>query len=262
MRFSPLLSIVIPTLAADRSWITLLYDLLDLELDFEVIVVCPDISRLRSILREEIKLIEKGIDLYTTRKSPPNTDNSPTVIRLLESEQGRAKQMNAGAIEARGEFVLFLHGDSRLSKTALNSLAAALQTKCYPENRLLYYCLKFANDGPPLMKLNEWGVRFRSSFFKLPFGDQGFCLKLQTFLNLGGFNETAACAEDLLFVIAARKAEIELRSLPETIITSARKYRRYGWLKTTAHHLLVTLSLTLREWFLLHKEQNLLPEEL
>ncbi|MDD2944109.1 MAG: hypothetical protein PHC51_14225, partial [bacterium] len=211
------------------------------------------------VLQENAATVKTDANLRVSDAEPHTL---PTVVRLVESKQGRAKQMNAGAIEARGEFVLFLHGDSRLSKTALNSLAAALLAKRFPENRLLYYCLKFANDGPPLMKLNEWGVRFRSSFFKLPFGDQGLCLKLQTFLNLGGFNETAACAEDLLFVIAARKAGIELRSLPETIITSARKYRRYGWFKTTTHHLLVTLSLTLREWFLPHKDQNLLPEEL
>lgn len=256
MSLTPSLSIVIPTLVADRSWIALINDLRNLAQDFEIIVVCPETAKLKSIFKDDIAVVETDIDLYTLRGATAEANDLPTVVRFVESDQGRAKQMNTGALEAKGEFILFLHGDSRLSQNALNALSTKLAQKLLLEKKLLYYSLKFAHDGPPLMKLNEWGVAFRSRFLKLPFGDQGFCLSRQTFLELGGFNETAACAEDLIFIITARKAGVGLCALPEVIVTSARKYRRDGWIRTTAHHLVVTFRLTLSEWF---TKQEVLP---
>jgi len=45
------------------------------------------------------------------------------------------------------------------------------------ETKALYYCdLKFMDDGPKLVKLNEWLVRWRSNILKMPFGWPEFWL--------------------------------------------------------------------------------------
>jgi glycosyltransferase involved in cell wall biosynthesis len=50
---------------------------------------------------------------------------SDSRVRVLRASKGRASQMNAGAVQARGEWLLFLHADTLLpdgSLARLNSL--------------------------------------------------------------------------------------------------------------------------------------------
>jgi GT2 family glycosyltransferase len=146
--------------------------------------------------------------------------------------------MNRGAEAARGDFLWFLHGDSRIDSSAVQQLAVALEER--PE-ALHYFNLRFLADGPRALRLNEWGVSLRSRILKLPFGDQGYCLSRDLFTRLGGFDECAPYGEDHLFVWAARKQSIPLNRVPAAIGTSGRKYAQQGWARTTARHLWLTL---------------------
>src|SRR3970040_1960057 len=47
-------------------------------------------------------------------------------VKILMSARGRARQMNAGAKEACGDALLFLHADTRLPPTALDDIQRAL----------------------------------------------------------------------------------------------------------------------------------------
>ncbi|MFQ6016344.1 MAG: glycosyltransferase, partial [Anaerolineae bacterium] len=47
-------------------------------------------------------------------------------VRVVSAERGRARQMNAGVREARGEVLLFLHADCRLPAGAIQRIEAAL----------------------------------------------------------------------------------------------------------------------------------------
>lgn len=92
-------------------------------------------------------------------------------LRWLFAPAGRAQQMNLGATEARGEFLWFVHLDSRFSVELSEQLLINLQR--YPER--LHYCrLAFMNDGPASMGVNAWGANLRSRWLGVPFGDQGF----------------------------------------------------------------------------------------
>jgi glycosyltransferase involved in cell wall biosynthesis len=44
-------------------------------------------------------------------------------LRITDAPKGRASQMNAGAVEARGEWLLFLHADTLLPENALARIA-------------------------------------------------------------------------------------------------------------------------------------------
>ncbi len=117
--------------------------------------------------------------------------------------------MNAAANKIKKPFLWFLHADSRLNARSLTSLESSLRAE--PDG-LHYFDLAFLPDGPRLMILNQAGVWLRSHLLGLPFGDQGFCLKRELFLKLGGFDETAPYGEDHLLVWAAKRRQNPARS--------------------------------------------------
>ena len=148
----------------------------------------------------------------------------------LYTEMGRAKQMNAGAELARGENLWFLHWDSRFQPDLVDTLIAQLER--YP--LALHYCLlAFMTDGPSSMIFNQWGANLRSLLLKVPFGDQGFFLQKKLFTRLDGYSEQATYGEDHLLVWQAHQESVPVKCCYKPLQTSARKYRKTGWLSLT-----------------------------
>src|SRR5687768_13167550 len=50
-----------------------------------------------------------------------------TGATVITGARGRARQMNAGAQQATGDILLFLHADTRLPPTAFGDIAAVLK---------------------------------------------------------------------------------------------------------------------------------------
>lgn len=160
----------------------------------------------------------------------------PEDAAWLQAPAGRARQLNAGAQAATRRFVWFVHADTQLRAAAVDALGAALRKR---PAALHYFNLRF-HDGPPAMWLNTAGVYVRSHAMGIPFGDQGFCMARAAFLALGGYDEGVPFGEDHLFVWTARQAGVALRCTGGWLSTSARKYARHGWLKTTYRHMRLT----------------------
>ncbi|MBS1216424.1 MAG: hypothetical protein H6R20_1398, partial [Proteobacteria bacterium] len=68
----------------------------------------------------EVIVVDGGSSDGTARVASPLAD------RVITAPRGRASQMNAGAAEARGDVLLFLHADSRLPDSADGLVAQAL----------------------------------------------------------------------------------------------------------------------------------------
>jgi GT2 family glycosyltransferase len=199
------ISVIIPLGPDETAWKNLLADLDKLPSGTEVLFVVSENSK---ILHETILLSRKE-------------------IRLLSSAPGRGSQMNAGAKAAEGKFLWFLHADSKFGDDTLSALLRAMQN--YPDS-LLYCDLAFWGDATPFMFLNAWGVYFRSRILDIPFGDQGFCIKKNIFHKLGGFPQDVSYGEDHVFVWKARQHGITVKPICATLYTSARKYKKDGWL--------------------------------
>jgi len=170
----------------------------------------------------------------------------------VRSSVGRAVQMNRGVSEACGSHLLFLHSDSRLSETGIAALIQSL--KSFPR-ALLYFNLKFPDQSSVLMRLNQWGVYFRSHILGIPFGDQGLCIDRDLFMEIGGYDESAAYGEDHLLIWVARRKGVRLKCTGGAIETSARKYEQQGWLKITLQHLFLTVFQAVPQLLLLIKER-------
>ncbi len=159
-------------------------------------------------------------------------------IRYLSVDKGRARQLNAGAEAASNPWCLFLHADSQLLGAAWSPIRDCVRADM---PGLWYFDLKFADDGPWLMRLNQAAVWWRSRLLRMPFGDQGFLLPKRLLREVGGFDAAAPYGEDHLLVWRIRAAGLQVRSLAVPIVTSARRYQERGWLLTTARYVALTV---------------------
>lgn len=233
MNFVPEISVVIPVLQEDTAWRSLLPDLVSFPPSTEFLFVSDGPAP-----------IEWDTDLQQAGLGERCVWH--------QSQTGRALQMNLGAEVARNPYLLFLHADSRLSRQSVDRFLDSLQTA---PRALHYFDLEFQQQSFFLMRLNRWGVYFRSHCLGMPFGDQGLCLRRDLFFELGRFDETAAYGEDHLLVWKARQHGIRLKCNGVVIQTSARKYREQGWCKVTCKHLWLTFCQAAPQFLLLIKER-------
>ena len=148
---------------------------------------------------------------------------------IISSESSRAKSLNAGANKASKDYLWFLHADSDIDVHAIVTLSKAIKEKPHA----IHYLNLAYDEG--LAKLNAYGANMRSRLFGLPYGDQGYCMHRSIFKNIGGYPEDAPYGEDLLFIRKAKTIGIKLNNIPATITTSARQYKKIGWLKLTCY---------------------------
>ena len=157
-------------------------------------------------------------------------------VRVLSTAARRATQMNAGAIAATGDILLFLHADTHLPR---GYDSAARQALAKPSSVGGAFELKI--DARRLcLRLVEIGVNWRSHFFQMPYGDQAIFLLSATFDKIGGFPDLPLM-EDFEFVRRLKKqGRIEI--VPQPVLTSARRWQQVGVLKTTIINQIVIIA--------------------
>lgn len=140
---------------------------------------------------DEIIVVDGG-----SRDGTPDRVRSRPGVGLLESERGRARQMNAGAAAARGDTLLFLHADAVLPDRAAATIEATLARPGVVAGAFRTWHEAERWRGPRAWLLHLADVRSRVS--RLPYGDQGLFLRVATFHRAGGFPELELM-EDLAF---------------------------------------------------------------
>lgn len=142
--------------------------------------------------------------------------------RYLRSESGRGRQMNAGAEEAGGDFLFFLHADSVLPEGWAMTIRETLDC---PGVAAGAFSLRLDAHGFAY-RLLERAINTRSRFLALPYGDQGQFMTAETFDAVGGFWEEPLMED--VEILRRLKRVGRVVTLPDAITTSARRWRRDG----------------------------------
>jgi rSAM/selenodomain-associated transferase 2/rSAM/selenodomain-associated transferase 1 len=156
--------------------------------------------------------------------------------RIVSGQPNRAAQQNRGAAAARGEVLLFLHADTRLPPEYGDHIFETLM-----DRRTVLGAFRFATDiHTPAMQAIAFLTNLRAGRLKLPYGDQGLFMRRADFYRFGGFPETPI-AEDLYLVRKmARNGRIAMA--PVAAVTSGRRWRRLGPLRTTLVNTLIAVG--------------------
>ena len=154
--------------------------------------------------------------------------------KVIISERGRAKQLNAGAAAATGDILIFLHADIWLEPGALISVATAISSgyvgggfrQKIDEKRVLYRLIEIAGD-------------FRGRYLKVFYGDSGIFLARTNFQKIGGFPDVPIL-EEMEFSKGLRRLG-KTTLLTPYIHISARRWEARGIVRTTLNNWLITL---------------------
>ncbi len=101
--------------------------------------------------------------------------------RILSTDKGRTRQMNAGAGQATGEVLLFLHADTQLPGDAI----PLIEQYSAPEQWGRFDVQ--LNNPHWLLSINAWLMNYRSCLTGIVTGDQGLFVHRTMFEEVGGF---------------------------------------------------------------------------
>ncbi len=137
---------------------------------------------------------------------------------------GRGPQLIAGAARTSGDWLLFLHADTRLENGWSREVAAYL-TQAGAAEKAAAFRLRL-DDAAPQARRIEQLANWRSCKLGLPYGDQGLLISRRLYDEIGGFRPLPLM-EDV--DIARRLGRRRLTFLQSAAVTSAARYRRDGW---------------------------------
>jgi len=140
---------------------------------------------------------------------------------VLAPTKGRGPQMNAGAENATGEILLFLHADTHLASGAAEAIQEALDDGCVGGA----FARRFDHPGW-FLRATCWLADWRGRCCGWFLGDQAIFARRDVFETLGGFREWDAF-EDLDFSRRLRRVG-KTRLLRPAVISSARRFQRRG----------------------------------
>ena len=187
----------------------------------EALGIVAVLERLQDFRRQgaEIIVVDGGSDDATAGRARPLADC------VIASPRGRGRQMNAGAAQASGDILLFLHADTLLPPSALSLVNDAVRHGAHWGRFDVYIEGNISGLGMVACMMN-----WRSRLTGIATGDQALFVTREAFLRHGGF-PTIALMEDIAFSSQLRQ-EAPPACLREKVITSGRRWEKHGLLRT------------------------------
>ena len=139
---------------------------------------------------------------------------------FISKERNRGLQLDIGAKNSKGEWLIFLHADTRLTHDWFKKINSFLKGN---KNSIYYFEFKI-NHKKIIYRVLEILVNFRSKFFKQPYGDQGLIIHRTTYFKNNGFRKIPLM-EDVDFLRRLNNKK-DLKQLNLPIFTSSRKWER------------------------------------
>jgi len=207
-------------------------------------VVIPTWNEAQAIQRTLQRLFSQDGDFEVIVADGGSRDRTLAIVKrwpsvkLVHAAKGRATQMNAGALAASGEWLLFLHADTLLSEgslAAIRALDADVQAGGFRH--------RFSGSGFAL-RLISVVDNLRCNATRIIYGDQAMFVRRTLFNRLGGFPDTDKL-EDVLFcerLVAATRPVL----LDRHVVTDARKFLAMGVWRSLGRVAVILICVQLR----------------
>ena len=182
----------------------------------------------------EIIVVDGNSQDNTTELVKEFSKNSTIAIRLIQSERGRAKQMNAGANHSKSTILYFLHADSYPPQNFDNLIISEI------EKQQLAGCFKMRFDSNHWwLAIVGWATRFNWKICRG--GDQSLFITKALFNEIGGFDQRYTIYEDQILTNQLYKRK-QFVVIKHWIVTSARLYEKKGVWNLQYHFLMIYLK--------------------
>lgn len=205
-----------------------------------IIPIFNEVDGIHRLLLHLENAISKTIDYEVLIVDGGSIDGSQNAIpnhpaiMIIQSEKGRAKQMNAAARKATGDLLYFLHCDSYppigFDVLIENQIKKGNQAGCFR--------MKF-DYAHPVLVVSQWFTRI--NHISCRGGDQSLFVTKELFNEINGFNESFIIYEDNE-IISRLYAKKHFVVIPRSVITSARRYRENGVWKLQYHFAVIHLK--------------------
>lgn len=151
-----------------------------------IVPVLNEANELPHLLERLLPLMRHGIEIIIADGG--SVDGSATLaecagFKILHAPRGRARQMNAGAMLASGELLLFLHADTRLPEGATTLIVQMLASKQFCWGRF-DVCI---SGRPFMLRVVSQMINVRSRITGIATGDQAMFVTRHAFDAAGGF---------------------------------------------------------------------------
>ncbi len=181
-------------------------------------------SHLEKLGIEELVCIDGGSrDQSLKQLKQWSNDASSAQSRIVTSSgRGRGRQMNEGALWAKGEIFVFLHVDSALPNDGIALILEAMKSSDVVGGAFRLQI----DSGHWFLKWITLTANLRSKYWGLPYGDQAYFVRRDVFERMGRYR-IIPLMEDVDFFRRLKK-EGETVLLKEAVLTSARRWKEKG----------------------------------
>jgi rSAM/selenodomain-associated transferase 2 len=200
-------------------------------------VIIPTLNEagcLGAMLKEVRKQQPAEIIVVDGGSSDATCELARVADRLLHGPRGRAAQMNFGAIQAKGDILLFLHADCTLEAGALQAVE-----QCLRQRGVAAGCFRMSVLASGLLyRLIGACATARVRMTGLIYGDQGLFVERRLFQKIGGFPELRLMED--VFISKRLRRQGRIVVAPRRIFVSPRRWQRQGILHQTLRNWTLT----------------------
>ena len=193
---------------------------------YKISIIIPTINEANNLplLLSDLSIFKKeGEILIVDSGSKDRTTDIAKIYgaKVYKSkERNRGLQLDIGAKNSKGEWLIFLHADTRLTHDWFKKINSFLKGN----KNIIYYFEFKINHKKIIYRVLEILVNIRSKIFKQPYGDQGLIIHRTIYFKNNGFRNIPLM-EDVDFLMRLNQKK-DLKQLNFPIFISSRKWER------------------------------------